>query len=147
MWPILVGHALACPASQQRNLAAKALMLLSSRPGAFFAAQSIDQPLDGSRHPPARRRRTRLPFLLDRRQPEVDALQTALHLPHARVGVSVGRALLIQVQSPLVIVRGPLDLVFFLRQPAHVARIPPQPVAALAVSIGQLRLLAIPQLV
>src|ERR1039458_6872055 len=97
---------------------ARILMELSSRPGGFFAAQGIDQAFDGSRHAPARWRSTRLPFLVNRRQPEGDALQTAFDLPHADVGVSVGRALPVQVQSPLVIVRGPLDLVFFLRQSA-----------------------------
>jgi len=77
-------------------------MGLSSRPGALrFAAQRIDQPNDGSRYPPMLRRGTRLRLPLNLRQPEVGALQTALHLPYARVCVSVGRALLVQSRARL----------------------------------------------
>src|ERR1019366_9267381 len=67
---------------------------------------------------------------LDLVQPEIHALQAEPHAHQVDDCLAPRRDALIQLFGALVIVGGALDLVLLRRQPAHVARIPPEAVAA-----------------
>src|ERR1035437_8244701 len=82
---------------------------------------------------------------LDLVQPEIHALQAEPHAHQVDDCLAPRRDALIQLFGALVIVGGALDLVLLRRQPAHVARIPPEAVAAIAIAIGQQQFLAIAQ--
>src|ERR1019366_10658136 len=82
---------------------------------------------------------------LDLVQAEIHALQAGLHARDAGGRLAPRRDPLIQLFGALVVVGGALGLVLLRRQPAHVARIPPEAVAAIPIAIGQQQFLAIAQ--
>src|ERR1039458_2400912 len=78
-------------------------------------------------------------------QSEIHALQAEPHAHQVDDRLAPRRDPLIQLFGALIIVGGALDLVLFRRQPAHVPRVPPEAVRAVAIAIGQQRFLAIAQ--
>src|ERR1019366_5231181 len=82
---------------------------------------------------------------LDLVQPVIHALQAEPHAQQVDDRLAPRRNALVQLFGALVVVGGALDLVLLRRQPAHVARIPPEAVAAIPIAIGQQQFLAIAQ--
>jgi hypothetical protein len=70
----------------------------------------------------------RLPLQLS--QPVLNSIQTALHPHDVHIRAAIRNNSLVQFQRAPIIVRRFLNLILLLRQPAHVARIPPQALAA-----------------
>src|SRR5260370_42165997 len=70
-------------------------------------------------------------------QPGIHALQAEPHAHQIDNRLAPRRDALIQLFGALIVIGGALDLVLFRRQTAHVARIPPGAVGAIAIAIGE----------